>query len=125
MVVALAVSNRLFAMSSVGQGEADVAEIPFFVLLLLEDLDPHVGDGHGKSVVKANAAEGEGQAKGRHSRDILGHGYDVGVQLMEELIGQHEIHHSLLIHTGAKVLVVATRESTVNVSECLGQGGSR
>lgn len=112
-------------MPSVGQGEADVAEIPFFVLLLLEDLDPHVGDGHGESVVKANAAEGEGQAQGRHSRDILGHGYHIGIQLVEELIGQHEIHHRLLVHTGTKVLVVATRESTANVSECLVQGGSR
>lgn len=36
------IRDRLFAMAAVGEREADVAQIPLFVRVLLEQLDPHV-----------------------------------------------------------------------------------
>lgn len=54
-----AVRNCLLAMTPIRQGKANVTNIPFFIVELFEDLDPHIGDSHGETVVKANASKGE------------------------------------------------------------------
>jgi len=57
LVVTLAVCNCLLSVAPIRQGVANVGHIPFAVFLFLQDLDPHVRDCHGKSVVKSNASE--------------------------------------------------------------------
>lgn len=71
LVMTLAVGNGLLAMASVGQSEADVAQVPVLVLLLFENLDPHIWDGHGKPVIESYASQGQWHAESRHARDIF------------------------------------------------------
>lgn len=77
--MALRVGNRLLPVTSVGQREGEVANVPFTVRLLFQELDVHVWNCHGKSVVKSNTPKGVRQAQCRHSRYILCHSYALGV----------------------------------------------
>jgi len=56
LIVALAVSDGLLAMSSICQREANVGHVPGIILHFLQYLDPHIGDGHCQSVVESNAS---------------------------------------------------------------------
>lgn len=124
LVVTLAVCNRPFAMSSVREGKADVANIPVLVLLLLENLDPHIWNCHGKTIVKANTTKGKRKTESRHARDIFSNSDNFWVKRVEHLVGNHKVDDGLLISVGAKVLVVTPRKSTVLVSALTLRKGS-
>ena len=47
LVVTLAVCDCLFPMPPVDERETNVTNVPFLILELFQDLDPHVWDGHG------------------------------------------------------------------------------
>lgn len=110
LIVTLAISYCFLPMPAVGQGMADIAQVPLLVLLFLEDLDPHVRDSHGEPVVEAHTSQRQRQAKGGHARNILGDSDALRIKFMKELIGQHEVDHSFFIDIGSKVFVVTTRK---------------
>lgn len=56
LIVALGVSDGAFHPPSVGERVHDVAHLPVLVALLLQQLDPHVRDGHAQPVVEPGAA---------------------------------------------------------------------
>ena len=57
----------------------DIAYVPLFVFLLLEKLDPHVGDGHGQSIIERDTTDGRGDTQEGHPGDIFGDGDDVRI----------------------------------------------
>jgi hypothetical protein len=88
LVVRLGVADTLLAVSSVRERVADVAEVPILVRgSFLEQLDPHVGDGHREAVVEADTAFGDGATERWHPRDVLRDGDRVGIQLVEHGVG--------------------------------------
>lgn len=54
LVVTLSIGDRLLAVSTIDQGEGKVAHVPVAVLAFLQELDVHVGNGHGQTVVEAD-----------------------------------------------------------------------
>jgi hypothetical protein len=112
--VTLAIRDGLLPVTAVGQGEADIGQVPVIVGQLLQDLDPHIGDGHGQTVVEANPTQGEGQAQGRHAGHIFSDRDGLGVELVQHLVGDHEVSHGLIVYARAEVLVVAAGESPVS-----------
>ena len=81
-----------------------------FYLLLLEHFDPHVWDGHGQPVVKPSTSLGSGTAQGRHAGHVLCDGDHVRGDVVEHLVGQHEVDQSLRVGVQTKVLVVVACE---------------
>ena len=115
MVVALAVRDSLLAMPSVSECPADAADVPVLILDLLQDLDPHVRNGHSEPVVEAHTTKGKGQAQSGHAGHVLSDGDAFGVQLVEHLVGDHEVYNSFLVYCSAKILVIAAREASGDV----------
>lgn len=93
----LAVSDAFLSVSPVCQREADVGQVPILVFLFLQDLDPHVRDGHGQTIIKSHASQGQRHAQSWHTRHILGNSDALGVDLVEHFVGEHEINHRLLV----------------------------
>mmetsp|Transcript_58518 Transcript_58518/g.127102 ORF Transcript_58518/g.127102 Transcript_58518/m.127102 type:complete len:437 (+) Transcript_58518:300-1610(+) len=67
LVVRLAVGHDLLHVAAVREGVRDPAHVPGVVGALLEELDEHVRNGHGKPVVEAEAAVLHGAAERRHA----------------------------------------------------------
>lgn len=74
-------------MTPVDQDPANICHIPLVVLLLLQKLDPHVGDGHGKTVIKTDTPQSKRETQSRHSGNILGDCDGFGIDVMEHFIG--------------------------------------
>jgi hypothetical protein len=58
-------------MTAVRQSETYVPNVPFFILDLLQDLDPHIWDSHSEPIVKPNTAQRYREAQGWHSGHIF------------------------------------------------------
>ena len=56
LVVAFGVGNGFLAVATVGEREGDAAHVPLVVGAFLQELDPHVWDGHCEAVVEAGTA---------------------------------------------------------------------
>jgi hypothetical protein len=111
LVVALGIGDCLLAVAPVCQGEDEVAHVPVNVFLLLQPFNVEVRYGHGEAVVKANASKRKRHAETRHSRYILSDGDAVGVECVQQLVGEHQVHDTFLVDAWAKVLVVAAGEA--------------
>lgn len=74
-------------MTPVDQNPANICHVPFIVFLLLQKLDPHIRDGHGKTVVETNTPQSKWETQRRHSRDVLGDSNRFRVDVMKHFIG--------------------------------------
>ena len=70
----------------------------------LENLDPHVGHGHGQLVVKPKAALALRPAQRGHTRDLLGDGNAAGQDLVQKPIRKHHVHAGIVVHAPVKVV---------------------
>lgn len=66
------VGDRLLHPTPVSQREDDVAHVPILIPVLLQQLNPLVGDCHGQAVVEAQATFADWPAQTRHTGYILG-----------------------------------------------------
>lgn len=82
----LTVCDTLFTVSPVRQCVDNVPKVPLVIGFVLEQLDPHVRNSHGKSVVEANTALIHGTTKKWHARNILGNRNDRGVQTSQHIV---------------------------------------
>lgn len=57
LVVALGVGDGLLAVATVREREGKVTNVPLVVGLFLQQLDVHVRNGHGESVVEADSSQ--------------------------------------------------------------------
>lgn len=111
LVVALGVGDGLFAVATVCQCERKVANVPLAVGLFFQQLDVHIGYGHGQSVVEADSSKRMRETQCGHARDVFCDGDTLGVELVQHCVGKGQVSDALLIDTGAEVLVIATREA--------------
>jgi len=111
LVVGLAVGDRLLLVPAVREGVDNVAEVPPLVWELLEQLDPHIGDGHGQSVVKASSAVLHRAAEPGHPGHVLGDGNGLRVERVNHVVREHEVHEGLPVNAGPKVLTVVAAKA--------------
>ena len=115
LVVALAVGDCLLVGAAVGEFPEDGGRVPVFVFLLLDHLDPVVGDAHGHAVVEADAAVFELYGEAGHAAHLLGDGDSVGVHFMYEEVGERKVYNGV----GVLVAVVIVRISAECFSEAM------
>lgn len=109
----LAISDTFLSVSPIRQRKADVGQVPILIFLFLQDLDPHVRDSHGQTIIEPHASQGQGHAQSWHARHVLGNSDALGVELVEHLVGKHEIYHRLLVDIRAEIFVISAREPTL------------
>mmetsp|Transcript_10489 Transcript_10489/g.27988 ORF Transcript_10489/g.27988 Transcript_10489/m.27988 type:complete len:478 (-) Transcript_10489:99-1532(-) len=109
LVVRLAVRDDLLLVAPIRERVDDVPHVPGLVRALLQQLDPHVRDGHGQTVVEAEAAVLHGPAQRGHAADVLADGHGLRHKRVDEVVGEHEVDVAVDVGVGAEVLVVASR----------------
>ena len=63
--------------------------------MIRDELRPEVGDIHREAVVKAKASVLDGSSETRHTAYLFGDRDRIGVDAMDQLIGQREVRHSI------------------------------
>jgi hypothetical protein len=97
-----------FSCSSVCGDVEELRDVPLLVGLVLEEGDPHVGDGHVEAVVEAEAALAHGSGEAGIARDVLGQ--RDAAELVRDRVGEQQVRDGVLVRVGAKVLGIAPRE---------------
>ena len=98
LVMALAVSHVRLAVTPVGQRMPHVAHAPFLVLLLLEQLDPVIGNAHGQPMGKAQAPFIHRAAQPRHAGHVLRNRDGARSYPLDQRGGQLQISHGVQVH---------------------------
>ena len=106
LVVTLGIVDGLLVGPPVGQFPEDGRRFPVLVLLLLDGLDPEVGDTHGHAVVKADAPVLELGRQTWHAAHLFGDGDGVGIDLVDKLVGQGEVDDGVVVLPAVVVVVV-------------------
>ena len=121
--MALGVRDCLFGVPAVAQRRDEVPHGPLLVWQVLDDLDPPVRHPHCESVVEPHAALGDRAAQCGHPGDVLRDGDALLGARVDQLVGQHQVHHSVHIGGEAKVLRVRPRECGVDAVMVVQHGG--
>mmetsp|Transcript_24606 Transcript_24606/g.76616 ORF Transcript_24606/g.76616 Transcript_24606/m.76616 type:complete len:642 (+) Transcript_24606:455-2380(+) len=106
LVVGLDVRDDLLLPTAVGQRVGDVAHVPAVVGALLQELDEHVGDGHGQAVVEAEAAVLDRPAERGHAAHVLAHGDGAGNHAVDQVVREHQVDVAVDVGIRAEVLMV-------------------
>jgi hypothetical protein len=86
LIMALCIGDAFLAVAPVHECVDDIAHVPCIIRRVFEELDPLVWYGHGKSVIKTNAAHISRDTKKRHSRNIFGDGDNIWVECVQSVI---------------------------------------
>ena len=97
LVVTFGITNRTLIGTTVRGLPPDRGRMPILVLLLLDSLDPIIGDIHRHAVIEAIATILEFRGKPRHSTHFLGDRDRVRVHLMNQLVRQCQISDRVTI----------------------------
>ena len=80
--------------------------MPIFVLLFLDGLNPVVRHVHGETIVKAIAAVLEFGCEPRHAADIFRDGDGMGLDFVNEFVGQCQIADGVVVLMAVEVVAV-------------------
>mmetsp|Transcript_84829 Transcript_84829/g.262614 ORF Transcript_84829/g.262614 Transcript_84829/m.262614 type:complete len:319 (-) Transcript_84829:497-1453(-) len=106
LVVGLCVGNASLILAAVLQLAGDPLHAPGLVArALLQDLDPHVGDGHGQPGVEPKAALLDGERDGGHAADVLGYGGRRRQRGLDDVVREHEVDVRRDVSVGSEVIV--------------------
>mmetsp|Transcript_29626 Transcript_29626/g.71148 ORF Transcript_29626/g.71148 Transcript_29626/m.71148 type:complete len:352 (-) Transcript_29626:192-1247(-) len=124
LVVGLGVGDALLPPPAVLERVGEMPHVPLVVRLLLEHLDPQVGQGHRQPIIKTKPALRHRPAQGRHPTHILRHSHRrARAQPVHQVIRQHHVHAALHIRGRAEILVVSPRESSSQPVVVVQHGG--
>ena len=109
LVVTLGIGNGLLVGTAVGEFPENRGGLPVLVLLLLDGLDPVVGDSHRHAVIEANASILHLASKAWHAAHLLGNSDGMRIHLMDELVGKGEVGDGIGVLVAVVVVVVAAK----------------
>ena len=112
LVVALGIAYRLLIGALVGKLPPYSAHAPLLVREFLDPFDPVVGNAHCHPEVESYASGLEGSGQTGHSAHIFGNGESLGVDLVNQHIGQPEVGHRVLINALVEIQRVVTEVGT-------------
>ena len=101
--------------SSARQFPEDAARLPVFVALLLDDLNPIVGNVHGHAVVETITTILERRCQTRHTADFLSDGDGLRIHLVNQEVGQGEIADGIVVLTAVIIIAVTSESSAQSV----------
>ena len=95
LVMALGIADGLLILTTIRKLVPDSTWAPLLVGVIRDELRPEVGDIHREAVVKAKASVLDRSSETRHTAHLFGDGDRIGVDAMDQLIGQREVRHSI------------------------------
>ena len=95
LVMALSIADGLLIFTTIRELIPDSTWAPLLVGVIRDELRPEVGDIHREAVVKAKASVLNGSSETRHTTHLFGDRDRIGVDAMDQLIGQREVRHSI------------------------------
>ena len=108
LIMAFAIRDGLLIGATVGEFPENRGGVPFLILLLLDHLDPIVGDTHSHSIVETYSSLIEFESQPRHAAHLLCDGDSLGVDLMYKDIGKREIYESVRVLTSVVIIGIAS-----------------
>ena len=109
LVVAFGVGDVAFVGAAVGEFPEDAAGLPVLIAQLLDGLNPIVGHVHGHAIVEAVTAVLEGRGQTRHTAHLFGNGDGVGIDLVDEEVGQGEIANGVVVLMAVEIIAVTAK----------------
>ena len=97
LIVTLGIGDGLLILAAIGKLPHHGRRFPVLISLLLDGLNPIVGDIHGQSVIEAIATVADRSRETRHATHILGNGDGILVDLMNQVVGKSKIDDSSII----------------------------
>ncbi len=94
--------------TAVGDDSPEFVEIPVLVALVLEELDPMVGDAHGQAVGETDSAFGIRPAEAGHAGHVLGDDDGSRFDFRDEFVGEFQIEDGFFVGIVAEVVVVCS-----------------
>nr|GMD39568.1 hypothetical protein Barb4_02032 [Ipomoea batatas]GMD41504.1 hypothetical protein Barb4_02032 [Ipomoea batatas]GMD44456.1 hypothetical protein Barb4_02032 [Ipomoea batatas] len=110
LVVTFSIRNTFFQPSSVSKCVNNFTHLPILISSP-ENLNPFIGNCHMKPIVKTHASISDGNTKCWHATNIFTNGYGFREETMNEIIDEHQIHHSINISCIPKIFTVVSSES--------------
>mmetsp|Transcript_92966 Transcript_92966/g.165325 ORF Transcript_92966/g.165325 Transcript_92966/m.165325 type:complete len:270 (-) Transcript_92966:1073-1882(-) len=114
LVMGFSISHHLLFPASVGEGVRDVPHVPAVITHFLQQLDEHVRDRHGQSVVKSKATPVNRKAQRWHAAHILPNCNGTWHQLVDQLICEHQIDVAVDVSISTEVFMVSTSVALSN-----------
>mmetsp|Transcript_1953 Transcript_1953/g.7602 ORF Transcript_1953/g.7602 Transcript_1953/m.7602 type:complete len:260 (-) Transcript_1953:1246-2025(-) len=108
LIVRLDVRDGLLGVTAVAQRAHHFEHAPLLIGAFFQILHPKVGDGHGQTSVETDAAFVDGQAQRGHAAHVLRDDFNFRVQRVKHLVREHQVHNTVDVRGGRKVLFVIT-----------------
>ena len=122
LVVTFGIGDGFLILTSVRHLPEETAGFPVFILLLLDCLDPIVGDIHCHAVVKSITSGNEGSCQAGHTRHLFGNGDGTRVHFVNEQVGQCQIANGIVV-LSAIVVVGIVAEGLAQSVAVIEHGG--
>ena len=90
--------------------------MPVLITLLLDEFNPVVGHVHGHAVVEAVAAVLQRRGQAGHARHLFGDGDGLGIDLVDQVVGQREIAEGFVVLMAVEIVIVAGKSLTQPVA---------
>ena len=113
LVVTLGIADCLLVGTAVGKLPEYRCRVPILIFLLLDCLNPIVGDSHRHAIVESYSTVFHRDSESGHTAHFLGNGDCIGVHGVNHLIGKAQIGDCVGVLTAVIVVVIA--------AECLSQ----
>ena len=115
LIMALHIGNRILTVTTQAHITPHLTDAPVLILLFLHGAHPHIGQAHGKAVVKAHAAVLNGQAHAGHTGHIFGNGDGFRIDLADQFIGKLQVGNGFGVGIQGEILVVVIEIGTQTV----------
>ena len=112
LVVAFHIGNRVFSGPAQAHITPHLANVPLLVGHFFHSTNPHIGEAHAKTVVKADTAFLDGKAHAGHTGHIFRDGNSLGIHLTNQFIGKLQIGDCFHMSIIGEVFAVGVKIST-------------
>ncbi len=116
LVVTLGIGDGLLIGTPVGGLPPDGRGVPLLIFLLLDQLDPEVGDVHRQAVVEAITPCLGRHRQSRHTAHLLGDGDCLRIDLVDQLVGQREVTDGVAILSRVVVVAIVAERFSQSVA---------
>jgi hypothetical protein len=101
------VGDHFFLRATCGQFVPEVFHEPILVRGLAGEAGPEVGYSHGEAEIEACAALGWRAGEAGHATDILGDGEGMGIDFVDEVVGEGEVGEGVIVDAWVEVICCA------------------
>ena len=97
LIMTLGITNRFLILTAVRHLVKDMTRFPILILHLLDILNPEIRNTHRQTIIKSHTSVFYCRSQTRHTTHLFGYTNSIGLHLVNNLVGQSEIHNRIAI----------------------------